>query len=100
MKIVKLNLFALPNQSLSFEDDNNFYTLRLFKGKENTTLCDISVNDESVIKGVAVQPNQPIIPYKYLCKDGNFFITTPTDNDEIDYNKFGINQFLYFGYFE
>jgi hypothetical protein len=100
MTIVRLNLFTLPNQALSFEDDNNFYTLRIYQNKENTTLCDITINDISVVNGVAIQPNQPIIPYRYLCKDGNFFITTPTDDDEIDYKKFGVNQFLYFGYFE
>ena len=100
MTIVRLNLFTIPNQTLSFEDDNNFYTLRIYQNKENTTLCDITINDISVVNGVAIQPNQPIIPYIYLCKDGNFCITTSIDDDEIDYKKFGINQFLYFGYFE
>lgn len=98
--MVRINLYSIPNQLLSFEDDNNFYNLRFYQGKENTTLCDVTINDTSIIRGVVVLPNQPIIPYLYLCKDGNFFISVNADDEDISYKNFGINQFLYFGYFE
>jgi len=98
MKIVKINLAIAPNQSLIYEDEKNSYNLRIYQGKNKTTLADVKINDIDVVLGTIVLANTPIIPYLYKCKDGNFFIATTNDED-IDYRKFGVNQFLYFGYF-
>ena len=95
----KVEIILESIQLLKMSDEEYF---TFIKGK-------LSIKDEgNEVKLINESPNnigwcnnfRGFIPYRYLCKDGNFFITTSTDDDEIDYNKFGVNQFLYFGYFE
>lgn len=99
MKTIKLNMLSLPNQLLTYEDENNFYNIRLYIGKDDTILADVIINDINIISGAMVLPNTPIIPYKHMAIDGNFYISTNTDDIKIDYKEFGKTQFLHFGYF-
>jgi hypothetical protein len=89
MQIIPLQ--AIPNQSFSITLDNNLYDIKLITCV-NITAASILRNKELILLDSRVEPNMPIIPYRYL-EDGNFMILTKGGNYPI-YSEFGVTQFL------
>ncbi|ATG17008.1 hypothetical protein AB7092_08820 [Providencia rettgeri] len=90
MQEIPLN--AVPNQRLrvSLGDDEWELTIKVAR---SVMLCDIKRNDDMLIQGVRVMPNQPLIPYRYLAGNGNFAFIT--DNDELPWwEQFGKAHYL------
>lgn len=90
MQEIPLN--AVPNQRLrvSLGDDEWELTIKVAR---SVMFCDIKRNDITLIQGIRVMPNQPLIPYRYLSGTGNFAFIT--DNDELPWwEQFGKSQYL------
>lgn len=90
MQEIPLN--AVPNQRLrvSLGDDEWELTIKVAR---SVMLCDIKRNDDMLIQGVRVMPNQLLIPYRYLAGNGNFAFIT--DNDELPWwEQFGKAHYL------
>ena len=87
----QLTLAAIPNQRISYQDDENFYVLN-FSEIEGLMCVDVNIDGQDVLLGQRIVSNEPLIPYQYL-ENGNFVIVT--DNEEYPYyTQFGITQFL------
>jgi len=88
----------IPNQSLSFNADNNQYDIRIHATGDNGEIgsevmtFDISINSVVVVTGIRAVAGFPIIPSLYL-ENGNFVVLTEND-DYPDWNQFGITQQL------
>ncbi|MBC5791104.1 phage baseplate plug family protein [Providencia sp. JUb39] len=90
MQEIPLN--TVPNQRLrvSLGDDEWELTIKVAR---SVMFCDIKRNDITLIQGIRVMPNQPLIPYRYLSGTGNFAFIT--DNDELPWwEQFGKSQYL------
>ena len=84
-------LAAVPNQTFSITLDGNAYDMAIFLCN-NIMAMDIVRNNEIILLGARLVPDEPIIPYRYL-EDGNFFFIT----DQFAYpyyTEFGTNQTL------
>lgn len=83
---------SVPNQSLSVTIDRQRWTLTI-KAAVSSMVVDLSLNDQAVIRGLRIMPNQPLIPYPYLATVGNFLMLTA--DDQIPWwERFGIDQTL------
>lgn len=90
----QINLLSVPNQAFTVTLNNRSWSIAIKKAV-NCMFADISVNNETILKGQRVLPNQLVIPYKFLSLGGNFVLTTM--NDELpDYQRFGIDQEFYY----
>ncbi|EFB71964.1 hypothetical protein PROVRUST_06718 [Providencia rustigianii DSM 4541] len=92
MVMQEIPLNAVPNQRLrvSLVDDEWELTIKVAR---NVMFCDIKRNNDMLIQGVRVMPNQPLIPYRYLSGTGNFAFIT--DNDELPWwEQFGKAHYL------
>jgi len=91
--MLQIALANVPNQSLSFSADNNFFTILLQK-TYGCMSATVTINDVLVVSGARVVAGFPILNYRYL-EQGNFVILTA--NDELpDYTQFGITQNLFY----
>ncbi len=89
-----LNLQAIPNQTISFVDNQNLFDIAI-KSVLSVTTCSISVNNTPILANTRIITGFPIILYPYL-ETGNFVLLT--NSDELpDYTQFGITQFLIYG---
>ena len=90
--MVEITLQQTPNQSFSFDIDGKTYDVTL--RTTETTIADISIDNELAIIGMRVMPYRPIIPYEYLTMGGGnlFFITK--NGEHLNYEEFGISQYL------
>lgn len=83
---------SVPNQSLSVTIDRQRWTLTI-KAAVSSMVIDLSLNDQVVIRGLRIMPNQPLIPYPYLATVGNFLMLT--NNEELpQWERFGVDQVL------
>ncbi len=87
-----IQLQAIQNQELSFQFEDENYTITL-KAFNSIVVADIERNDDIVIQGQRVVPFVPIIPYRYLSTTGNLILQTE-DNELPDFTKFNVSQFL------
>lgn len=90
--MINIPIVAAPNQSLSFERDDDRYVIRLFSAA-GVVCCDVNINDTRIISGSRVVRGFPLIPYKYLAKNGNFLLVC---DEEPQWDQFGITQSLVF----
>lgn len=89
-----ISLDAVPNQQLSVTLDDNRWDITI---KEcNGVMCaTLTLNDVLLLSGQRMVAGSPVIPYKHMQGDGNFWLLT--ENDELPYyNRFGVDQeFVY-----
>ena len=90
--MIGIDLQQIANQEFIRIEDNTRYKIKL-RTFHNLTLADIYINDEPVKQGVRCVANEPLIPYNYLTKGGNFMFVCP-DYDYPYYKKFGLTQSL------
>lgn len=83
---------SVPNQSLSVTIDRQRWTLTI-KAAVSSMVVDLSLNDQVVIRGLRIMPNQPLIPHPYLATVGNFLMLTNSD-ELVWWERFGIDQTL------
>lgn len=92
MKIIPLT--RTPNQAISFLINETLYGVRI-ETRGGSVCFDISVDGEVVVLGARALINTPIIqPVSML--DRKAFIILGNTDDLVDYNQFGITQFLAF----
>ena len=83
---------SLPNQQLSINVNDDRFVIRL-KVATSSMIADVYCNDEAVILGQRIAVGTPIIPYDYLCAQGNFILIV--DGEDLpDWQKFGVSQQL------
>lgn len=83
---------SVPNQSLSVTIDRQRWTLTI-KAAVSSMVVDLSLNDDVIVRGLRIMPNQPLIPYQYLATVGNFLMLTA--DDQIPWwERFGVDQQL------
>ena len=92
--MIKINLKAIPNQTVEYDTENHSYKIRTFLSG-NVMSYDIQRDEEYIITSGKLNPYGQLIPYRYEIEDGNFFIST-VNYAIVDYTKFGDTQFLYF----
>lgn len=90
--MIEIQLKQIPNQALSIDIEGNTFNITIKTTDAKSTIADISINSNAVIKGIRCMPNRPIIPYKYL-EQGNFFFAT-MDDEYPYYTSFGTTQRL------
>lgn len=76
MKIIPLN--TVPNQRLRVTLSEQEWELTI-KTAHAVMCCDIRCDDEIVVQGMRMLPEQPLIPYRYLTSGGNFTLLTGGD---------------------
>lgn len=74
----KIELASEPSQQFSVSLNDNNFDIRI-KDVGGLCLMDIKVNEETLALGLPVYPNQPIIPYAYKSRYGNFVYFTATE---------------------
>lgn len=88
----QIKLLSFPNQAFSVTIGESLWNISI-KQANNSMFADIRRNNEVLILGQRILPNQPIIPYRYLSTYGNFILLTT--NDEIpNWQRFNIDQTL------
>lgn len=91
MKIIELN--NIPNQRTTFTIDGIIYSLRI-KFTPFGAYYDLKI-DSSDIVGIKLTSMQPMIPYNYMVKEGNFIFVN-ADGDGFNYKNFNSTQILYY----
>lgn len=87
-------LQPIPNQSLSVVLDGSSYDIRL-NALTDTMAVTIARDNVTLLSGLRVVSQVPLIPYLYL-EQGNFIFTVD-DSDIPFYTDFGVTQtLLYF----
>lgn len=74
----KIELANEPSQQFSVSLNDNNFEIRI-KDVGGLCLMDVTVNDEVLALSLPIYPNQPIIPYAYKARYGNFVYFTATD---------------------
>lgn len=89
-----INLSAEPSQQFTVGlNEHNFdITLRDVGGM---CIMDITVDGDVLARALPVFPNQPVIPYPYLARFGNFVFFSATD-DYPTWEMLGKSVNLYF----
>jgi len=91
--MIKVPIQAIPNQEITYQNGDNIYIIELRTVDLNNTLvATITLNDETIISGLIVNPFAKLMPYSY----GNNFIFTTQDNELINYEHFNDTQELFF----
>lgn len=92
MKIITLE--PIPNQSLTVVLDNALWELRLVTCKGS--LCvTVRRNNQTIVDGARAVAGELIIQDSHRAAFGNFAVLT-NNNELVDYQKFGVSQFLAF----
>lgn len=87
-----IELQAIPNQSFSVTLDGNRWDF-VIKEAVSSIICDITLNDEVILRGQRIVAETPIIPYEFLQAEGNFILLT--EDEQIPYwDRFGVDQVL------
>ena len=95
MIVRELDLKAVPNQQISFDRNGIRWEITLKIALTSMVAFISRDNVQLIPSGVRVCCNSPIIPFKHLSGSGNFMLLTDGE-EEADYNKFGLTQFLVF----
>lgn len=91
MKYIELS--NIPNQEISLTIEDIKYLIR-FKSSDLGIFYDISIDDIK-LNGFTLIDRNPLIPYKYLTKKGNFIFVKKYE-DDFDYLKFNSSQILFY----
>ncbi|WP_272524230.1 MULTISPECIES: phage baseplate plug family protein [unclassified Providencia] len=90
MQDIPLN--AVPSQRLRVSLGGDEWELTI-KVAQATMCCDVKRNDITLLQGLRIMPNQPLIPYRYLSGNSNFAFIT--ENDELPWwERFGQSHSL------
>ena len=92
MRIITLE--PIPNQSLTVVLDNALWELKAVTCKGSLAVT-IKRNNQTIIDGARAVAGELIIQDKHRGFFGNFVIIT-SNGDLVDYQKFGVSQFLAF----
>lgn len=85
-------LSRVPNQQLSVTLDQKRWTLRI-KVAVNVMAADIYLDDQPLLLGQRLAAGTPVIPYRHLQGNGNFWVLT--EGEEVPWwERFGIDQVL------
>ena len=90
--MVIVPLLAIPNQSLSITVDRQRWGITV-KAAYGSMVIDLALNDQVVVRGLRIMPNQPLIPYRHLSTAGNFLMLTD-DNLLPAWERFETDQRL------
>lgn len=85
-------LSRVPNQELSVTLDQNRWLLRIKVGT-GMMAADIYLNGEPVLLGQRLVAGTPLIPYRHLQENGNFWFLTEGDKAPW-WQRFGVDQVL------
>jgi hypothetical protein len=87
-------LSAIPNQDITVTFGSRRWTLTI-KEANGVMVIDLALNEVALLTGQRIVCGSPVIPYKYMQTNGNFWLIT--ENDELpDYRRFGIDQTFVF----
>lgn len=87
----RVQITAIPNQSLSFNQDGNFWELRVYQAIDHMCI-DIKRDGIALPSGKRCVEDTLLIINKYLRGDaGNFVFDSPPD-----WTRFGIDCNLYY----
>lgn len=92
--MINIDLIAVPNQSLTFTEGDNFWELRIIT-LDSMMGADVHLNGTPVVLGQRIVSGAPILPYEYLGEHGNFAILTQ-DDDLPWWENFTVDQQLVF----
>ena len=91
----QIPLQSVPNQSLSFTQDENRWEVTIKKAA-TSMIADVTINDVRVISGVRIPGDDFILPYTYMgVMQGNLMLTTQQELLP-DWNLFGQTQQLFY----
>lgn len=85
-------LQATANQAISITVDRNRWDITV-KAAIDSMVVDLRLNDQVIVRGLRIMPNQPMIPYRYLSTVGNFILLT-ADDALPDWRRFETDQEL------
>lgn len=89
--MMQIELAAVPNQEVSFQIDQTFYTLTVLETNGCMSVT-VARDNVTVASSVRAMPDAPLLPYEYQ-EPGNFVFLT--DNGQIPYyDQFGTTQTL------
>lgn len=92
MELIEIQQTPSQRFAINANEHNFDLTLRDIGG---SMLLDVTVDGNNLANGLAVLPNQPLIPYPHLAKYGNFILLTDSD-DYPTWETIGINSSLYY----
>tara|TARA_R110001606_G_scaffold141321_2_gene280491 strand:- start:20515 stop:20820 length:306 start_codon:yes stop_codon:yes gene_type:complete len=92
--MIKLNLDVQPNQSLKYQNDQELYEI-VIRTTSKSTFYSVFRNQVEIISNQILIANTLLIQSKYQQTNGNFIFYS-ISNEFPDYNKFNVNQFLYY----
>lgn len=91
----QIPLQPVPNQSLSFTQDENRWEVTI-KQAATSMIADVTINDVRVISGVRIPGDDFILPYTYMgVLQGNLMLTTQQELLP-DWELFGQTQQLFY----
>ena len=91
----QIPLQSVPNQSLSFTQDENRWEVTI-KQAATSMIADVTINDVRVISGVRIPGDDFILPYTYMgVLQGNLMLTTQQELLP-DWELFGQTQQLFY----
>lgn len=85
-------LSRVPNQELTVTLNQNRWTLRIKVGV-NMMFAELHFNDEPLLLGQRLVAGTPLIPYRHLQGNGNFWLLTEGGKSPW-WERFGIDQLL------
>lgn len=92
--MMEIELSQTPSQRFAINTNEHNFDLT-FRDIGGSMLLDITVDGSNLANGLAVLPNQPLIPYSHLAKYGNFILLTDSD-DYPTWETIGNGSALYY----
>ncbi len=76
--MIQIELEKEPSQQFTIALNNNNFDIKI-RDIGGICIMDIKVEGAILALGLPIYPNQPIIPYAYLARFGNFIYMQGTD---------------------
>lgn len=77
--MMEIELSQTPSQRFSINANEHSFDLTL-RDIGGSMLLDVNVDGNDLAHGLAVLPNQPLIPHAYMAKHGNFILLTDSED--------------------
>lgn len=90
----EITLQPVPQQRIETDIDGISYVLQ-FRTFQGMTIADIYADGDLIRGGINCVPGEPLIPYPYLTRGGNFYFYC-AENDYPYYKLFSSTQFLFY----
>ena len=88
----EISLQAVPNQHITVSLNDEAWDIEI-KACIQFMTVSIWCDGEPIVLGQRIVEGRPLIPYRHLAVNGNFFID---GNGKIDWREFGRSQNLYY----